>query len=106
MNLFELTTNADKCMVVEFLYEFPLLKFQVEKFILFQRELEELGTFVEMLPFGDNLTDSLTGNQTATDQSFNITNNVTPTDSKVSSPVCLARSVSKLSCYGMLFCLG
>ena len=31
---------------------------QVERFIRFQHELEELGKFVEMLPFDENATES------------------------------------------------
>lgn len=39
---------------------------KVERFIQFQRELEELGAFVEMLPFDDNTTDPSVSNQTVT----------------------------------------
>jgi hypothetical protein len=50
----------------------------VERFIVFQRELEELGAFVEMLPFDENTT--TTSNTTSPDSTNNSTTITTTTN--------------------------
>lgn len=62
-------------------------KSKVERFIQFQRELEQMGKLVEMLPFDENSTDAFLGNQTVTDSSVPNTSSSQhdPPDSKVSA---------------------
>ncbi|KAL8562888.1 hypothetical protein ACOMHN_004580 [Nucella lapillus] len=51
---------------------------KVERFIRFQHELEELGKFVEMLPFDEDMADLAPANQTDLDPAANGTAPVNP----------------------------